>query len=44
LVLDANTGKPVFIFSGGHEGIAVSPDGKWLAIGDGSSVGLLSIQ
>ncbi len=44
LVLDANTGKPAFWFKGGHESIAVSPDGKWLATGDGSSISIARIE
>jgi hypothetical protein len=43
VVLDTSTGKPVYQFDGGHTGIAISPDGKQLAIGDGSSVHISKI-
>lgn len=44
VVLDANTGAVVHSFNGGSVGIAISPDGRQLAIGDGSKVQLLHIE
>jgi WD40 repeat protein len=44
LILNAKTGKPLLWFFGGHRGIAVSPDGKQVAMGDGGSVKLLDLQ
>ncbi|HSY54487.1 MAG TPA: hypothetical protein VK785_08575, partial [Opitutaceae bacterium] len=44
LILDATTGKLLLWFEGGHDGIAISPDGKLLAMGNGRSVKLLDIQ
>lgn len=44
LVLNARTGDRLTQFQGGSRGIAVSPDGKTLAQGDGSSVSLFIVQ
>ncbi len=43
LILDARTGQKLLSFEGGHKGIAVSPDGKLLAIGNGQSVDIFEI-
>lgn len=44
LVLDAHSGARVATFPAGQDGLAVSPDGKRLAIGNGRSVELYDIQ
>jgi hypothetical protein len=42
--LDANTGEIVHSFKGGGVGIAISPDGRQLAIGDGSTIHISNIE
>ena len=44
MVLDANTGEIVHSFKGGGVGIAISPDGRQLAIGDGSTIHISNIE
>ena len=46
LILDAGTGKPLVWFEGGKDDIAVSPDGKQLAMGgnDNQSVKIFSLK
>jgi hypothetical protein len=43
-IIDASNGKHIAKFSGGDIGIAISGDGQRLAIGNGNSVEILSIQ
>ena len=44
LIIEALTGAEVGTFSSGRRGIAVSPDGKTLAQGNGNSVYLLTLK
>jgi WD40 repeat protein len=44
LILDVKTGQRLLEFKGGESGIAISPDGKRLAIGDGKSIKFYEIQ
>jgi len=44
VIIDASTGKVVSRFNGGHKGIAISPNGKSLAIGDLNSVQVFDLQ
>ena len=44
LIVDTRTGKQVLWFRGGSDGIAIRPDGKQLAVGDGQSVKLWDIE
>lgn len=44
VVMNTLTGTPIATFTGGHNGLAASPDGKRLAIGNGQSVDLYDVQ
>jgi WD40 repeat protein len=43
VILDAETGRPIGRFPGGTAGLAVSPDGHWLAIGDGAFIKIFAV-
>jgi len=44
LVVEASSGKSLTVFPGGHGGIAVSADGKILAVGNGRSVDIYAVK
>jgi len=44
LVVEAATGKPLTVFPGGHDGIAVSSDGRKLAVGNGRTVDIYTVE
>jgi len=44
VVVEAASGKPLTIFPGGHGGIAISADGKILAVGNGRSVDIYAVK
>lgn len=44
LVLNAATGKPVGTFPGGHRGLAASPDGHRIAVGNGRVVNVYDVR
>lgn len=44
LVMDARTGLVVASFPGGQNGLAASPDGKHLAVGNGRSIDFYDVQ
>ena len=43
-IIDTAAGKPIAQFSGGDRGIAISPNGQQLAIGNDRSVQILNLQ
>ncbi len=44
LVVEAISGKPLTTFPGGHGGIAISADGRKLAVGNGRAVDLYIVK